>query len=368
MNPASPSHARLTIDLSAIGDNYRRLQRRFTGGETAAVVKANAYGLGVAPVSKALHAAGCRRFFVATVDEAVELRGVMPGATVHVFHGVQSQVDVAACREHNLAPVVNSLGQLTIWAQEAARVAAPLPCILHLDTGMNRLGLSRAEAEYLASHTQLIEKLDVLYVMTHMACADDASHPMNPRQLAAFKALISLLPAPSRGYSLANSSAVFLDPQYHFNLARPGVALYGCNPVHGQPNPMRPVAALHAPIVQLRELTEPGSVNYAASRHVPAGTKLATLAAGYADGLPFQLGNTGVFYIDDYPCPVLGRVTMDLTVIDVSAVPEHLARPGRMVEIFGNHCGVDTLADRAKTIPYEILTKLGKRLNRIYES
>ena len=357
----------LSIDLGAIRENYRRLKERLGTIPCAAVVKANAYGLGLAKVGPTLAKAGARSFFTAKLDEAVALRGVLteacPEAEIHVLNGLAPGCE-ADFLEHKLRPVLNDLGQVEVWARRAAEEGRPLPAALHIDSGMNRLGLPESELERLVAEPERLKGIDLALVMSHLACADDASSPMTAEQLARFCAAIARLPAAPA--SLANSSGIFRGPDYHFDLGRPGVALYGVNPTTEAPNPMRQVVRLQARILQVREIDAPQSVGYGAAHRVAGPTRVATLGVGYADGYLRSLSNRGGAFVAGQRVAVIGRVSMDLITLDVTAVPPEQAQPGCAVDLFDPERGPDALAEEAGTIGYEILTALGRRYHRVY--
>lgn len=367
MPPAEPAAARstgtaLTIDLGAVIGNYRLLQAKAPKVACAAVVKADAYGLGAQHVAPALAAAGCRIFFVAHLGEALDLRPRLPGATICVFNGFAPGAE-GAFIENQLVPVLNSLEAVGSWAKAAA-TAGRLPALLHADTGMSRLGLDDRELDRIVDDPGLLSGLDISWFMSHLAVAERADHPLNDLQLERFAAARARLPAMKA--SLANSSGIFLGPGFHFDLLRPGAALYGINPVPGQANPMAAVVGLRAPILQLREIDSPRSVGYGASHSVTKPTKIATIAVGYADGYLRSLSHRGRCYVGRHELPVIGRVSMDLLTLDASTLPAKLARPGTMVEVIAKHHPVDAVAQDGGTIAYEILTGLGARYTRVY--
>jgi alanine racemase len=328
------------------------------------VVKADAYGLGAAPVARALAAAGCRHVFVAHLAEGIAVRrAVGPGPMVAVLNGFAPGADEDA----GLVPVLNGLPDVEAHAAAAARRAGrPAPAILHLDTGMARLGLDAAEQDRLAEDPGPLAGLDLRFVMTHLACADEPDHPLNAAQGRRFAAACARL-APGVPRSLANSSGIFLGPGFGSDLARPGCALYGVNPTPGRPNPMRQVARLDAPILQVREVPPGTPAGYGAAWVAQRPTRIATLPVGYADGFPRALSGRGAIgLLDGAPVPLVGRVSMDLTTFDVTGLPA--ARPGALVTLMGEAPGTtpDDLAARAGTIGYEILTSLGARYRRAY--
>jgi alanine racemase len=355
----------LTIDLGAIVDNYRLLKARLGATVCGAAIKADAYGLGMAAVAPALWTAGCRDYFVATIDEGLELRSLLPEAEIHVLGGVgadEAAVFVAA----RLHPVLNSLEEIAVWSAAAGRRSGTLAATVHIDTGMSRLGLPPRELDRLVAEPERLSGIDVTVVMSHLACPDLPAHPLNAAQLAAFRAATARFRPARARLSLANSSAIFLERDYHFDLARPGAALYGINPVPGQPNPLRQVVRLQGKILQLRDVDTDTSVGYGATHRVTRPTRLATVGVGYADGYLRSLSNRGNAVLGGRRVPVVGRVSMDLITLDVSDVPTPELRPGALVDLIGPDNPLDDLAAQADTIGYEILTSLGRRYARRY--
>jgi alanine racemase len=356
----------LTIDLDALAENYRILCRALDGVACAAVVKADGYGLGAHEVGPALARAGARQFFVAQLQEAVALRDHLTGFPDHVvavLNGLQPGTE-RDFLDHGILPVLNSLDEIARWRDTARQAGRKLPAILHVDTGISRLGLPADELDALASEPARLAGIDLHCVMSHLACADTPEHPLNAAQLRAFETALSRLPRTPACF--ANSSGIFLGPEYHFDLARPGVALYGVNPTPGKPSPMCQVVELKGTILQVRRIDAPTTVGYGATHRADGPMRLATVAAGYADGYLRSLSNRGTARIAGQRVPVVGRVSMDLITLDVTAVPEAEAHPGAMVELLGPEHDVDALADEAGTIGYEILTALGRRYHRRY--
>ena len=349
----------LLIDLDALARNFRAVRAAAASAECAAVVKANAYGLGVAPVTRRLLREGCRSFFVATLAEGRELRTLAPEAAIYVFEGVLDG-GVADLVENALTPVLNSLAQVERWAKEAPHRAAAL----HVDTGISRLGMTALEVAALAARAQLLERLDVRYVLTHFACADEPEHRLNDEQLRRFDALRAQLPACKT--SIGNSAAIFGDERHRGDLVRPGIALYGGNPFSDRPNPLEAVVTLKARILQIRDVDEALTVGYGATYGAVPPARLAVVGVGYADGYPRALSNVGTAAVQGTRVPVVGRVSMDLTCIDVSALPASEVRTGDWVELIGPTVTLDEVAEAAGTISYEILTRLGPRLHREY--
>ena len=351
-----PRPATLRVDLDALARNYRLLRERARPAECAAVVKADAYGLGVERVARRLLREGCRRFFVATLAEAVALRAVAPDAEIGVFEGALAST-AEALAKIEARPALSTLEQIERWRGRGRAV-------LHLDTGINRLGLSAADVAALAERRELLDGLELDFVMTHLACADEPDHPLNAEQLARFERMRG--PWPNVRTSIGNSAGTLLDAAHRGDLGRPGIALYGGNPFSARPNPMEAVATLTAPILQLRDLAEPATVGYGATYVATPPARIAVVGIGYADGYPRNLGNTGTAAVNGRRVPVVGRVSMDLLTIDIGAVPRGEVQVGDPVELIGPTVGVDEVAAAAGTISYEILTGMGRRLVREY--
>lgn len=356
--------ALLCIDLGAVRANYRLLRDRLGVAACGAVVKADAYGLGAERVAPALAAEGCRHFFVAHLDEAILLRPHVPAAAeIFVLNGVPPGAEAEAV-EHRATPVLNGLGHIEAWAGLARSRGRPLPAVLQVDTGMSRLGLARAELAAVADDPRLLDGIAPRLVMSHLACAERQDHPLNAEQLARFDAARAVLPeAPA---SLANSSGIFLGETYHFDLARPGAALYGIAPVVGRPNPMRPVVRLQGRVIQVREVQAGDAVGYGATWRAAGPRRIATVSVGYADGFPRDLSNRATAFAGDAPMPLVGTVSMDTTTFDVTDAPDGAVTPGGFIDLIGPRNPVDALAAQAGTIGYEILTGLGRRYARRY--
>ncbi len=350
--------ARLTIDLAALAANRALLERRAGGAAVAGVVKANAYGLGLEPVARTLWREGCRSFFVAMPSEGMALRALLPEAEIFVLSGLFGEAALRLCRDARLVPVLASAEEV-----EAAR-GLDMPFGLHVDTGMNRQGLAadelRPAAEALGTPT---------LVMSHLACADDSSHPMNAIQLGRFTEATASFSGVRR--SLANSGGTFLGPAYTFDMIRPGIALYGGAPVSAGDNPMRPVVTAEARIVQLRRLAAGDTVSYGATFTAPRDLLIAVATVGYADG--YHRSGSGVALreggaqgsLNSARVPVVGRITMDLTMFDVTGL-KGTVHVGDWIELFGPSLAIDDAARAAGTISYELLTSLGSRYSRRY--
>jgi alanine racemase len=361
MTDARPASL-LTVDLAALVANWRDLAARVAPAACAGVVKADGYGLGAGPVGRALYRAGCRHFFVARLNEGLELRDyVGEDASVCVLDGLGPD-EAPLFRRRDLTPSLNDPGQIEAWAKAAREAGERLKANLHFDTGMSRLGLSPQETQALIADPSVLAGLDLRYAMSHLVSSEERDSPINAAQLDRFTKIRAAFPDVRA--SFANSSGVFLGSAYHFDLARPGCAVYGINPTPGAANPMRTVARLEARILQVREIDHPQTVGYGATWQANRPTKVATIACGYADGWLRSLSGRGAAYIGDKQLPFLGRVSMDLITLDVSQAPE--ARPGQMVELLGSRMTVDEVADHAGTNGYEILTRLGKRFARGY--
>lgn len=355
----------LEINLGRIQQNYQRLCSKLHEAQAAAVVKANAYGLGCVEVSTALEAAGCRSFFVATLDEGIELRQALPNVDVYVLEGSDHRV----CEElaaHDLIPVLNSLGQVDAWNRCGMGAQRKLPAALHLDTGMNRAGLGVEDLEKIADRWPEFENLDVGLLMSHLSCADDVNNSQNSLQLKRFVAhLEKFPPLPA---SLANSAGIFLGTNYHLDMVRPGVALYGGNPCIGKENLMRQVVRLTAPILQVRNVKKGDFVGYGATHEFHRPTILATVPIGYADGIIRSAGNQNgsLAYVGAHSVPIVGRISMDFVTLDITDVPGAENLTGEPVEFIGERLPIDEVAKTYGTIAHELLAGLGPRLLRTY--
>ncbi len=353
----SPEHAILEIDLGAIVANWRELCLRHPWGSVAAVVKADGYGLGARPIAAALHAAGCRHFFVAYLKEALAIRDAVPGAMLAVLSGLIPGTEDHYVA-HGLTPVLGSLDEIARWRGRGG------DAILHIDTGMSRLGLSPGEMARLADDRTCLDGLAVRYVMSHLVSSEVPDDPINDDQRRRFAAALTVLQAASS--SLANSSGMFLGEGFKSDLARPGAALYGINPTPGQPNPMRCVVRLLVRVLAVRDIPSGAGVGYNATWTAARPSRIATAALGYADGFHRSLSGRGSAYFDGTPVALVGRVSMDLTTFDVTDHPA--VQPGCWLEILGPHLSPDDVADAAGTNGYEVLTSLGRRFHRVYRT
>jgi len=345
--------AELQIDLGAIVANWQALRVLHPTGPVAAIVKADGYGLGATEIARTLYDAGCRHIFTAHLREAIPLRPIAPDAMLAVLNGPWLG-DEPAYRDHNILPVLGSLPEIDAWHGEA---------LLHIDTGMNRLGLAAEEIQTLAAHPSRLAHLDLRYVMTHLAAAETPGDPLNETQRRRFAEARAALALDHTPTSLANSAGLFLGPAFASDLARPGAAIYGVNPTPGRPNPMRPTATLRARILQTRRIPAGETVGYNGTWTAPRTSTIGTISVGYADGFLRSLSNRAEACFDGVRVPLVGRVSMDLATFDLTGTA---AQAGDWLELLGSTITVDELAARAGTTGYEILTSLGPRYRRIY--
>jgi alanine racemase len=366
--PATPeTGGTLTVDLSAIAANWRTLERQLVTAECGAVVKADAYGLGLQPVTATLVQAGCKTFFVADLAEARTVRSRASDAIIYVLDGFtpdwsEGLIDI------NARPVINSTAELAEWNAFVSTRAWSGGAALHVDTGMNRLGITPDEAIALAPRVQT-ENHGITLLMSHLACAEIPDHPLNARQIELFRELHLLYPGIPA--SLANSSGIFLGNAAYFDLARPGTALYGVNPTPGHPNPMQNVVQLIGRILQIRNVATGETVGYGATWTAKRPSRIAVVAVGYADGL-MRAGSGsdehpgGAVIVAGERCPIVGRISMDHACIDVSDLPDGAVHRGDYATLIGDDITLDDVAASAGTIGYEILTRLGTRSHLVY--
>lgn len=365
---ADSAGATLSVDLGALVANWRALGAR-AGTEAAAVVKANAYGIGIEPAVTALRAAGCKSFFVAHLSEGIRARKVAPEATIYILNGLLPGT-CGVYAEHGLSPVLGSHEELLDWASFRQSGAQVRPAALHVDTAMNRLGLWPGEGLSLARERgSVVAAAGIGLVMSHFASSEDAADPANARQVAAFAEIAAALPGVPA--SLKNSSGHFLNDCPSYALTRPGYALYGGNPTPGKPNPMQPVIGLEARIIQLREVEAGTQVGYNGRWTAKGKRRLATICLGYADGYPRNASWTdettgGSAVVGGVVCPFVGTVSMDLIIVDVSDAPASAVERGAPVTLIGGALDLEAVGAGAKTSGYEILTSLGRRYARRY--
>jgi alanine racemase len=364
---------RLIIDLDALADNWRKMDKLSGKARAAAVMKANAYGIGIQPAAETLYAAGARDFFVADAAEGAELRPLVPDGRIYILAGMWPGNEQLFF-DNSLVPIINSEEQLAFFMSVLSE-RGDHPCELHVDTGMNRLGLNASEALALANDPARPASFSPILVMSHLACADDQAHPLNRRQLESFRSVTAAFEGIES--SLANSAGVHLGPDFHFDLTRPGIAVYGGEAVNDMPNPMKPVVTAQARILQIRSVRTGETASYGASAQFSRDSRVAIVAIGYADGYHRSVSGGGVTlrqatlsgafgFLSGHKVPHLGRVTMDLSLFDITDLPENAARPGDYIELFGENILIDDGARAGGTIGYEMLTSLGHRYERAY--
>lgn len=354
----------LTIDLSALKRNYQRIAATVAPGRAAAVVKADAYGLGAERVSLALYDEGCRDFFVAQYGEAVALRPVLArDAEIYVLNGLQpgSETD---CVVRGITPVLNSFEQVARWRAAATLSGRRLPALLQFDTGMSRLGMSVEEAESLAADAQLLEGIDVRYIMSHLACADEAEDAHNALQAEQMRRISDIFPGIP--VSFGNSAGSFLGEQFRGALVRPGIALYGGRPTDILDRPMEPVVKIEGAVIQTRTIPAGTAVGYSATYVATEERRLASISLGYADGILRSLSSKGAFIYQGNRLPIVGRVSMDSTIVDITDLPEGALKLGTRVEFIGRNQTLEDVAEQAGTISWEVLTSIGSRYFRQY--
>lgn len=363
----STATGRLCIDLRAIVANWHRVCAELSQAP-AAVIKADAYGLGAEPVGKALYWAGCREFFLATLDEAIAARGFLPSnARLYILGGARPGEE-AECLRWELLPVLSSLDAVERWARACQKKESFCGSAIKIDTGMSRLGLSAEEWSRLRSRPELLHACRPQLWMSHLACADDYNHPMNREQQVRFQHYCDQVRAllPGIRTSLANSSGIFLGADWHYDLARTGAALYGYDPHWGRSPSMTPVVRLELPVLQVRELTESADVGYGATERRPAGSRLAVAAGGYADGLNRTLGPNARGSLGGREVPVVGRISMDTTIFDISGIALSRSPEQSWISVLDEHLTLSRVSRRAGALGYEVLTSLKGRYRRVY--
>ena len=355
--------ARLTVDLDALRSNYRTLSARAAPARCAGVVKADGYGVGAVHVAQALAAEGCRDFFVAHLDEAAALLPQLPGdATLSILNGLIAGSE-ARCAQLGAVPVLNTVAQARAWQRTAQALGRPLAAALQVDSGMSRLGMSLSEASELAQDATFRDQVDVGLLLTHLACADEPDHPANRAQLAKFDSLRDAFPGVRS--SIANSAGVFLGADFRHDLVRPGIALFGAPP-SPLAEPLAQVVRLEARVIQSRWIEAGAGVGYGLDYVAEGRRRVATLGVGYADGWLRSLGGKGAAWLNGRRLPILGRVSMDCMSVDVTDVAEAMLGEGDFVDLIGPAHTLADVANDAGTIPYEILTRLGQRFERVY--
>lgn len=346
----------IEINLTNLADNYELIKSKLDKATTcAAAVKADGYGLGASAVASTLSAKGCKDFFVAHIDEALTLRKTIT-SNIYCLHGLTTIEEAKTLEQAGIIPILNSVEQCQRYHDYAVSINKKLPAILNFDTNMGRLGLS-------INDNIPLEHIECKYIMSHLACADDPEHTHNHKQFSNFLALKSKYP--NYKYSLANSSGIFLDKKYHFDLVRPGCGIYGINPTSSI-NPMKNVVSIFGKVLQKRTHCEDSEIGYGASAFLRKGSKSFIVEYGYADGYLRSLSNIAACYVKGYELPLKGRVSMDLLIFDATILPDHIFQQTEYVELLGNNITLDRLAKDAGSIGYEILTSLSRRVQRNY--
>ncbi|MBX9683928.1 MAG: alanine racemase [Hyphomicrobium sp.] len=369
-----PSTGAVTVDLGQIAQNWQALADRVAPAACAAVVKADAYGLGAARVIPVLRRAGCTTFFIATPDEAEAARKLAPSATIYALDGLIGGAAAETFARLNVHPILSTLDDVLAWRTLAKRTSAdrngaPLAAGLHIDTGLNRLGLTARAVRELTSDASQLSGITLSLVMSHLASADAPRDPKNRDQLLAFETLTALFPRVPR--SLAASDGLMLGPPFHFDLVRPGYALYGGQASETFPAPVKPTVTVTARILAVADVGIGETVGYSATWRAKRATRIATIAAGYADGVPRGASAAdehtgGEVLITGHSAPIIGRVSMDLITVDVTDLPEGAAQPGGSATLIGPGLSIEQAGYAAGTIGYEILTRLGPRFARLY--
>ncbi|WP_428029612.1 alanine racemase [Ancylobacter sp.] len=362
--PLNEAGGVLTIDHAALAANYQELQRRVAPAACAAVVKGDGYGIGLTSAATTLWQAGARSFFVALLAEARTLRDLLPDAEIFVLNGLFPGTE-AVYQERDLRPVLGSTTEIAHWQAFCERTGEALPAALHVDTGINRLGLTPAEAVHVAEGRDELG-FPLALLMSHLACADEPDHPLNARQLEDFRAIVALFPGVRA--SLSNSAGTVGDPAYHFDLVRPGIAVYGGRP-RADVAPLRPVVRLELRIARIRHVHEGETVGYGGAHTAIRPSRVAILSAGYADGIPRLAGASDLrpgaeAVVAGHRCPLIGRISMDLLAVDITELAEDAVQPGDFTTLLGDGLTLDNLARHSHTIDYEILTSLGRRYHR----
>jgi alanine racemase len=364
VKPTNFTNGFLTINLSAIEHNYKAIQK-YVGPhvEVCSTVKTDAYGLGIHQIAPVLYQAGCRHFFVVHLDEAITLRGLLKDAYIYALAGVRPGIE-DHFEEYDIIPVLNCIDQIEVWARFAKTKERKMKAALHFDTGLNRYAIPQYEWDKLEQNKDYLDALDIVQVLSHLACADDPTHPKNLEQLQIFKTIQQKWPQ-SKFYSVAASYGMVLGSDFHFNAIRPGKALFNPEPGLEALN-LQNSTFLYAPILQIKNIPSHATVGYGATFEAHKPARIATVGIGYGDGYPRALSNTGILHTHGKPAPIVGRVSMDFITLDVSDFGENEIKVGDYVEFFGNSQSLHSVAKKIGTISYELLTHLGKRYHRFY--
>lgn len=358
----------LLVDLKKLQHNYKIAKAQLASYvECGAVVKANGYGLGIMQVSKALYWVGCRNFFVTYLEEALTIREVTEGSAIYILHGLHESEYHDTAR-YNFIPVLNRIQDIESYNEFAARGGhGKLPVMINADTGMGRVGLTQGEFEYFAENfDKLTSALDIKYIMSHLACAETPDHTLNLEQLVKFQELAQKFP--NIKLSFANSSGIFLGNEYHFDLIRPGIMLYGSNPTpYNGVSLVEPVVYLYGKVLQIKTLEADQTISYGGKYQAKKGDRIATVSCGYGDGYHRIITGHGFCYFEGYKLPIVGIITMDAIMVDINQIPENKLKDLNYVELLGDNVIIDDVAKWAKTISYEMLTSLGNRYHRVYK-
>lgn len=327
--------------------NYKLLQQKTTGN-CGATIKRNAYGTGAIRAAELLNSAGCQHFFVSTIHEGIQIRTYTSGS-IYVLSGLGNSEEAKTCRRFDLTPVLNTPEQLKLWQPHREQ-----PCAIHFDTGMNRIGFNHTHLEKLD-----LSRFEICLLLTHLACADDAKHPLNRKQITRFtKVKVQFPHTPT---SIGNSAGIFLGPEFQGDVTRPGIGLYGINPFPDQPNVFNNVVTLQGRVIQIRSVTKVDSIGYGATYQTLRDSRIAIVGVGYADGIPRALSNIGEVAFGHVRLPIVGRVTMDAIHVDCTNAPD--LQENDYVEIFGSTISIASIAQQISTIPYEILTQVGNAMH-----
>tara|TARA_R110000868_G_scaffold218576_2_gene469074 strand:- start:4012 stop:5076 length:1065 start_codon:yes stop_codon:yes gene_type:complete len=349
--------AQITVNLKAIQQNWRTLANK-NNGNCAAVVKADAYGLGAIPITESLYAEGCRSFFVAYLQEAISIKPVAPAAQIFILNGVAAN-NIEQCNAENFTIVINSLEQM----EEIQNIQEKTNIALHFDTGINRLGLQRCDVKPVQNILRKNININVTLVMSHLACADEPQNQQNRQQLEKFIEISKQFP--NIPYSFANSSGIFLGKPFHFDMLRPGYALYGGNPTPYNKNPMQQTFTLTGNVIQIKSIDKGGRVGYGASWTAKKPTKLAIISCGYADGFTRAHSNISTLQIGKYKAPIIGRVSMDMMTVDITDIPQNLKK-GDAIILLGGDNDIDKMASKISTIGYELISQFSSRIQKTY--
>jgi alanine racemase len=363
--PSLPPHITGVLEIStrSILQNYRTLQTHVPKSICAAVLKADAYGFGIKEIAPLLYQNGCRHYFVAHIDEGLFLRNILKDASIFVLSGILPETEEFFIQS-SLIPILTDFGMVEKWVAASKKHGQKLPCGLHMDTGMHRSGFDQSDVTKLLESFHLIDSLEVTCVMSHLVSSHAANDPLNNQQKNLFDQFRQHFPHVKA--SLADTGGIYLDPSFHYDIVRPGKGLFGLFSPPSSATPLIPCLKVLGRILQIRSAHKGDSVGYGATHILDRDSKLATLGVGFADGYDRRLSNQAFVEIQDFQAPVVGRISMDYTVVDVTDVPESLCYVGGWVELVNETITLDTLAHLTGTISREFSTGFGKRFHRIY--